>query len=158
MLRISPGEQFETLVADGNPVALMSGPDEKLGLFGGPTGPGIDTGDQPVMRIEPSEMPGPIRKVPATLIKPAAADPEKAVKQRHFILDSSMSADPGLAGPHAASGRLMCINGKTHDRARINEKEMTGVSFDRLVVSCADAAEAAARAGNIARASGLPTG
>ena len=34
--------------------------------------------------------------------------------------------------------------------------EMTGVSFDRIVVSCADAAEAAARAADITRASGLP--
>jgi hypothetical protein len=33
--------------------------------------------------------------------------------------------------------------------------EMTGASFDRLVVSCADATEAAARAVEIARASGL---
>jgi hypothetical protein len=33
--------------------------------------------------------------------------------------------------------------------------EMTGASFDRLVVSCADAAEAAARAVDITRASGL---
>jgi hypothetical protein len=33
--------------------------------------------------------------------------------------------------------------------------EMTGASFDRLVVSCADAAEAAARAADITRASGL---
>ena len=33
--------------------------------------------------------------------------------------------------------------------------EMTGVSFDRLVVSCADAAGAAARAADITRASGL---
>jgi hypothetical protein len=33
--------------------------------------------------------------------------------------------------------------------------EMTGVAFDRLVVSCADAAEAAARAADITRASGL---
>ena len=33
--------------------------------------------------------------------------------------------------------------------------EMTGVSFDRLVVSCADSAEAAARAADITQASGL---
>jgi hypothetical protein len=33
--------------------------------------------------------------------------------------------------------------------------EMTGVSFDRLVLSCADAAEAATRAADITRASGL---
>jgi hypothetical protein len=33
--------------------------------------------------------------------------------------------------------------------------EMTGASFDRLVVTCADAAEAAARAADINRASGL---
>jgi len=33
--------------------------------------------------------------------------------------------------------------------------EMTGASFDRLVVSCADAAEAAARAADITRASDL---
>jgi hypothetical protein len=33
--------------------------------------------------------------------------------------------------------------------------EMTGTSFDRLVVSCADAAEAAVRAVDITRASGL---
>jgi hypothetical protein len=33
--------------------------------------------------------------------------------------------------------------------------EMTGAPFDRLVVSCADAAEAAARAADITRASGM---
>jgi hypothetical protein len=33
--------------------------------------------------------------------------------------------------------------------------EMIGASFDRIVVTCADAAEAAARAGDITRASGL---
>jgi hypothetical protein len=35
------------------------------------------------------------------------------------------------------------------------QAEMTGASFDRLVVTCADAAEAAARAADITRASGL---
>jgi hypothetical protein len=36
--------------------------------------------------------------------------------------------------------------------------EMTGASFDRLVVSCTNAAEAAARAADITRASGLAHG
>jgi hypothetical protein len=33
--------------------------------------------------------------------------------------------------------------------------DMTGASFDRFVLTCADAAEAAARAAEITRASGL---
>jgi FtsP/CotA-like multicopper oxidase with cupredoxin domain len=81
MLRISPGERFEILVdvADGNAVALMGGPDAGLRLVQRADGPGIDTGDQLVMRIEPSEMPGPIRNVPATLICPDGANIERTL-------------------------------------------------------------------------------
>jgi blue copper oxidase len=128
MLRISPGERFEILidVADGKAVTLVTGPDEELGLFGGPTGPGIDAGDQPVMRVEPTDIPGAFRTVPATLVLPAAANPEKAVRQRPFILDSSMCTDRGPVGSHTSLGRFMCINGKTHDPARIDEEVKLG--------------------------------
>ena len=128
VLRISPGERLEILVdvADGNAVTLMTGPDEELGLFGGPTGPGIETCEQLVMRIEPTEIPGAVRNMPTTLIKPAAADPGNALRQRQFILDSSMCADAGPPGPHPPLGRLMCINGKTHDLARIDEEVKFG--------------------------------
>ena len=113
-LRITPGERFEILidVSDGKAVTLVTGPHEELGLFGGPAGPGSDAGDQPVMRIEPTEVSGAISKFPASLHKLTVADPGKAVRHRQFILDSSMCSDDGSTGHAMGTGRVMCINGK----------------------------------------------
>jgi blue copper oxidase len=128
-LRISPGERFEVLVdfADGKAVMLETGPDEQLGAFGGMMEQRIDGDYEPVMRFDPTTAVAPIKTLPTQLIAPVAPDPNKAVKRRQFTLDSSMCA--GL-DPQAEMqmGHVMCINGKSHDLARIDEKVAVGTT------------------------------
>jgi blue copper oxidase len=127
-LRISPGERFEVLVdfADGKAVTLETGPDEELGAFGGMMEHRIDGGYEPVMRFEPTTIAA-IKSLPARLVPPPAADPSKAVRRRQFILDSSMCTT-GSQQTEMQMGHLMCINGKSHDMARIDEEVGIGTT------------------------------
>jgi blue copper oxidase len=128
-LTISPGERFEILIdfSDHKAVTLETGPDEAIGIFGGMTAPGVGGEYEPVMRFEPTATPGARKALPIRLVEPVAADPEKAARRRQFILDSSMCmGDDRLADAHAENGRIMCINGKPHDMARIDEEVEVG--------------------------------
>jgi FtsP/CotA-like multicopper oxidase with cupredoxin domain len=118
-LRISPAERFEILVdfANRKPVLLETGPDTVMGIFGA-----VSQDDAaafvPIMRFEPTATTGTVKDFPAGLVEPAAADQEKVVRRRQFVLDS------GICGGQRPSemGMLpgMCINGMTHDMARID--------------------------------------
>jgi blue copper oxidase len=130
-LRISPGERFEILVdfTDHRAVMLETGPDEELGAFGGVAERRIDGEYEPVMRFEPTGALHAVKDLPAQLVEPAAADPARAVRRRQFILDSSlcMPPDPGDE-MQMGTNRIMCINGKTHDPARIDERVEIGTT------------------------------
>jgi FtsP/CotA-like multicopper oxidase with cupredoxin domain len=67
---------------------------------------------------------GTVRDFPTRLVEPAAADSAKAVRRRRFVLDS------GICGGQRPTemGMLpgMCINGKTHDLARIDAETQLG--------------------------------
>ena len=127
-LTISPGERYEILVdfSDHSAVALETGPDEALGFFGGPSAQGA--GDyEPIMRFEPVATPGGGKALPIHLVELVAA--EKAVRRRRFILDSSTCTGADRpAEAHAGNGRVMCINGKPHDMARIDEEVKVGTT------------------------------
>ena len=81
------------------------------------------------------------------------------------VSDTPWSELRGIGAPGAGLPRVISLGTRRgpgiHDFAAVYGQrpalvvEMTGASFDRLVVSCADAAEAAARAADITRAAGL---
>lgn len=128
-LRVSPGERFEVLVdfTDGKTVTLETGPDEELGAFGAAMEHRIDGGYEPVMRFEPTKAVAPIKALPTRVAAAPGSDPSKAVARRQFILDSSMcmtSNEPS----EMQMGPLMCINGKSHDLARIDEEVKIGTT------------------------------
>ena len=130
-LRISPGERFEILVdfTDHRAVMLETGPDEELGAFGGVAERRIDGDYEPVMRFEPTGALRAVKALPARLAEPAAADPARAVRRRQFILDSSLCMPPEPGDEmHMGTDRVMCINGKTHDPARIDESVEIGTT------------------------------
>jgi blue copper oxidase len=130
-LRISPSERFEILVdfTDHRAVTLETGTDEELGAFGAMAEHRIEGEYEPVMRFEPTGTLGTVRALPAHLVEPPAADPARAVRRRQFILDSSMCTTSDQPGEmEMGTGRVMCINGKTHDPARIDESVEIGTT------------------------------
>jgi blue copper oxidase len=124
-LRISPAERFEILVdfADRKPVTLETGPDTIMGIFGAVSQDG-SAEFVSIMRFEPTATAGIVREFPARLVEPVAADSAKAVRRRQFVLDS------GICGGQRPTemGMLpgLCINGKTHDLARIDVETKLG--------------------------------
>ena len=124
-LRISPAERFEILVdfADRHPVMLETGPDTLMGIFGAVS---EDSTSEfvPIMRFEPSAAPASVKEFPDRLVDPPSADSNRAIRHREFLLDS------GICGGQrpTAMGMLpgMCINGKTHDLARIDVETALG--------------------------------
>jgi blue copper oxidase len=126
-LRISPAERFEILVdfTDGKPVVLETGPDQVMGIFGAVSQDGADE-YVPVMRFEPTaERPG-ARTVPARLVEPAAADSDKAVRRRQFVLENWACSGQRPVGVEMDMDHALCINGKTHDLARIDVETELG--------------------------------
>ncbi|WP_291575852.1 multicopper oxidase domain-containing protein [Bradyrhizobium sp.] len=124
-LRIAPAERFEILVDFGNrkPVMLETGPDTLMGIFG-TVSPDGSADFVSIMRFEPTAMAATARYFPARLVEPAAANSQAAVQRRQFVLDS------GICGGQRPTemGMLpgMCINGKTHDLARIDVETRLG--------------------------------
>jgi len=114
-LRMSPGERFEVLVdfADGKAVTLETGPDQELGAFGAMMEHRIDGEYEPVMRFEATAAVAPVKILPTSLVARQAADPNKAVRRRQFILDSRMCTTDERPS-EMPMGHAMCINGKTH--------------------------------------------
>jgi len=124
-LRISPAERFEILVdfADRHPVMLETGPDTLMGIFGAVS---EDSTSEfvPIMRFEPSAAPASVKEFPDRLVDLPSADSNRAIRHREFLLDS------GICGGQRPTemGMLpgMCINGKTHDLARIDVETALG--------------------------------
>jgi blue copper oxidase len=124
-LRISPAERFEILVdfANRKPVLLKIGPDTVMGIFGA-VSQDNPVEFVPIMRFEPTATAATVEQIPTHLIKPASASPESAARRHQFVLES------GICGGQRPTemGMLpgMCINGKTHDMARIDVETELG--------------------------------
>jgi blue copper oxidase len=125
LLRISPAERFEILVdfANRKPVMLETDPDTAMGIFGAVSQAGTAEFVS-IMRFEPTATAARVKDVPVRLSEPAGASPDRAVHRRQFLLDS------GICGGQRPTemGMLpgMCINGKTHDLARIDVETELG--------------------------------
>jgi|SRR5882757_983677 blue copper oxidase len=124
-LRISPAERFEILVdfRDRKPVTLETGPDTLMGIFGAVSQDG-SADFVSIMRFDPTALAGAVTDLPIRLVEPVAADADSAIRRRQFVLDS------GLCGAKRPTemGMLagLCINGKTHDLARIDVETKLG--------------------------------
>jgi blue copper oxidase len=135
-LTISPAERFEILVnfADRKAVALETGPDEEMGVFGNVAADG-SADYVPVMRFEPTATTPMVTELPTRLVEPPAADPASAVQRRQFILSSGICSSRQRAGVHANMVALIGINGKTHDMSRIDVETKLGTNEVWEVVS-----------------------
>ena len=135
-LTISPAERFEILVdfADGKAVALETGPDEEMGVFGR-VAPDGSADYVPVMRFEPTATTPMVRELPTRLVEPAAAAPASAVRRRQFILNSGLCASRPDGGAHAGTLALIGINGKPYDIGRIDVETKLGTTEVWEVVS-----------------------
>jgi blue copper oxidase len=119
-LRISPAERFEILVdfANRKPVALETGPDTAMGIFGAVSEANAAEFVS-IMRFEPTATAAAIvKEIPSRLIEPVAADPNRAIRHREFLLDSGICGGQRPTEMGVLPG--MCINGKTHDMTRID--------------------------------------
>jgi blue copper oxidase len=133
-LRISPAERFEILVdfANREPVMLETGPDTIMGIFGAVSPDGTNK-FVPIMRFEPSATAGTVKDLPVRLVEPAAADSDRAVRRRQFVLDSGICGDKRPTEMGMLPG--FCINGKTHDLARIDVETALGTQEVWEIVS-----------------------
>jgi FtsP/CotA-like multicopper oxidase with cupredoxin domain len=124
-LRVSPAERFEILVdfANRKPVMLETGPDTIMGIFGAVSQDDA-TEFVSIMRFEPTATAGTVRGLPARLVEPVAAYSERAVHRRQFVLDSGICGGKRPTETGMLPG--LCINGKTHDLARIDVETKLG--------------------------------
>jgi blue copper oxidase len=124
-LRISPGERFEILVdfGDRKPVMLETGPDTLMGIFGA-ISPDGSADFVSIMRFEPTATAGAVKEFPARLVEPVAANTERAIRRRQFVMDSGICG--GQRPTEAGILPGMCINGNTHDIIRIDTEIRLG--------------------------------
>jgi FtsP/CotA-like multicopper oxidase with cupredoxin domain len=64
------------------------------------------------------------KQIPISLIEPATADANRAIRHREFILDSGICGGQRPTEMGTLPG--LCINGKTHDMARIDVETALG--------------------------------
>jgi FtsP/CotA-like multicopper oxidase with cupredoxin domain len=73
-----------------------------------------------------------VKEIPARLVEPVAADANRAVRHREFVLDSRICG--GQRPDEMGMLPGMCINGKTHDMARIDvETELGSVEVWKII-------------------------
>jgi len=135
-LTISPAERFEVLVdfTNGKAVALETGPDEQMGVFGR-VAPDGSAEYVAVMRFEPTAMTPIVEELPTRLIEPAPASPASAVRRRQFILNSGLCASRPQASAHKDMIALIGINGKPYDIDRIDVETELGTTEVWEIVS-----------------------
>jgi FtsP/CotA-like multicopper oxidase with cupredoxin domain len=78
----------------------------------------------PIMRFEPTATAATVKDFPARLVEPVAASSGRAVHRRQFVLDSGICGGQRPTEKGMLPG--MCINGKTHDLARIDVETKLG--------------------------------
>ena len=134
-LTIAPAERFEVLVdfSDGKSVALETGPDEEMGLFGRVAPDGSED-HVAVLRFEPA-MTGIVKELPKHLVELAAASPASSARRRQFTLNSGLCASRPIAGTHKDMPALIGINGKPYDMGRIDIETELGTTEVWEVVS-----------------------
>jgi cuproxidase len=135
-LTISPAERFEVLVdfANAKAVALETGPDEDMGIFGR-LAPDGSADYVPVMRFETTTTKPLVKEIPARLVELSAASEASAVRRRQFIVNSGICMSRTQAGEHADMVALRGINGKTFDMERIDVETSLGTNEVWEVVS-----------------------
>jgi blue copper oxidase len=135
-LTISPAERFEILVdfADGKVVALETGPDEEMGIFGR-VAPDGSADYVAVMRFEPTRAIPSVREMPSRLVEPTAVAESTAVRRRQFVLDSGLCASRAEAANHPGSLAFIGINGKPYDIERIDVETELGTTEVWEIVS-----------------------
>ena len=135
-LTISPAERFEVLVdfANGKAVALETGPDEEMGIFGR-LAPDGSADDVPVMRFETTTTKPFVKEMPTRLVDLSPASQASAVARRQFIVNSGICMNRTQAGEHADMVALTGINGKTFDMARIDVETNLGTTEIWEVIS-----------------------
>jgi FtsP/CotA-like multicopper oxidase with cupredoxin domain len=135
-LTISAAERFEIVVdfADRKAVALETGPNKEMGIFGRLAANG-SADYVSVMRFEPTTATPMVRELPKRLIEPVAAYPASAVRRRQFIVNSGICTTRSQATAHEGMVALIGINGKTHDMARIDIETELGTTEIWEIVS-----------------------
>jgi len=135
-LRISPSERFEVLVdfANGKPVALETGPDQEMGMFGR-LAPDGSADYVPVMRFETIATKPLVKEVPARLVDPSRASQASAVARRQFIINSGVCMSRTQTGEHADMVALTGINGQSFNMERIDVETKLGTSEIWEVIS-----------------------
>jgi blue copper oxidase len=128
-LTISPGERFEVLVdfANGKAVALETGPDEEMGIFGR-LAPDGSADYVPVMRFETTTTKPLVKEMPARLVELPAVSQASAVLRRQFIVNSGVCMNRTQTGEHADMVALTGINGQAFDMERIDVETKLGTS------------------------------
>ena len=135
-LTISPAERFEILVdfADGKPVALETGPDEEMGVFGR-VAPDGSADFVAIMRFEPTAITPAVNELPTRLVEPAAVSPVSAIQRRQFVLNSGLCSSRQEGGEHANMPLLIGINGRPYDIGRIDVETKLGTTEVWEIVS-----------------------
>jgi FtsP/CotA-like multicopper oxidase with cupredoxin domain len=135
-LTISPAERFEVLVdfANGKTVALETGPDEAMGIFGR-LAPDGSADYVPVMRFETTTTKPLVKEMPARLVELPAVSEALAVRRRQFIVNSGICMNRTQAGEHADMVALTGINGQPFDMERIDVETKLGTSEVWEVIS-----------------------
>ena len=135
-LTISPAERFEILVdfADGKAVALETGPDEEMGIFGR-VAPEGSADYVAVMRFEPTTTTPLVSELPTRLVESAAVSATSTAQRRQFVLNSGLCASRPGVDAHAHTPTLIGINGKPYDIGRIDVETKLGTTEVWEVVS-----------------------
>jgi FtsP/CotA-like multicopper oxidase with cupredoxin domain len=135
-LTISPAERFEVLVdfANGKAVALETGPDEEMGVFGR-VAPDGSADYVPLMRFEPTTTTPVVKELPTSLVEPSAVSPASAVRRRQLVLNSGLCASRQDAGAHTPTLAFIGINGKPYDIGRIDVETQLGTTEVWEIVS-----------------------
>ena len=141
-LTISPAERFEVLVdfANGKAVALETGPDEEMGIFGR-LAPDGSADDVPVMRFETTTTKPFVKEMPTRLVELSPASQASAVRRRQFIVNSGICMNRTQAGEHADMVHVRHGTHRCRDQPR-NQRGLGGnlgwngtpVSYPRCIV------------------------
>ena len=135
-LTVSPAERFEVLAdfGDGKAVALETGPDEEMGVFGR-VAPDGSADYVAIMRFEPTAATSIVKELPSRLIEPAPVSLASAVRRRQFVLNSGLCTSRSEGGTHADVASLIGINGRPFDIGRIDIETKLGTAEIWEVIS-----------------------